>query len=112
MSDPTSGPDVRVAHVVDTYLASSLTWLHPQLADVPGVHAAIIAQRVVYGARARFPVGRLVALDRHTRVPYWLGIGGKPFGFRLFARLAIKPLRESRAEVAHAHFGHVAWQYL
>lgn len=104
--------EMRVAHLVDTYLAPSLTWLHPQMVGVNGAHAVVIAQRVVSGARARFPVEDLVALDRHTRIPYWFGRLGLAFGARLTARLARAALSRAHATIAHAHFGHVAWQYL
>lgn len=102
---------MHVVHLVDTYLDYSRTWIHHQIDGVPDVRTSVVAVDVVDDGPTRFPVADLHVL-RPGAGAYTRWALGRP-SLRQQAIQAVAPLDLLRdADVAHAHFGDVAWAFL
>ncbi len=102
---------LRVAHLINKYLAYSQCWIHPQL-FAPGIESFVVTRALVPGSGGAFPHPSVVALSERFPFRYRLALIADPGRLRRPCTLAKGPIQAGGATLVHAHFGHHAWRFL
>lgn len=111
---PSLQRDIRVLHIVDTWLKNTENWCFRLISSTPGVRVSILARKYLPGYPWKEDFQRVDWLVRRFEI-LMPGIGGRVFNRFLRIAQVIEVMNltkklQGHVDIVHAHFANNGWE--